>query len=212
MSRPRAVIFDCDGVLFESRRANLAYYNDVLEYFGASTVSGDDREKSLLCHTAASPEVFAALLGEAHVEAALAYAATLGYQRFIPFLDPEPGIREVLETLARHLPLAVATNRGGSLTEILDHFGLAGYFTTLVTSRDVPRPKPYPDMLLEAANRLDLPAEELLFVGDSKLDRDAAAAAGMPFVAYGPTLGEGVPSILSHQELLALTGLVSPAI
>jgi len=212
MRRPRAVIFDCDGVLFESRRANLAYYNDVLEYFGADTVSGDDHETSLLCHTAASPEVFASLLGKARVDAALAYAATLGYQRFIPYLDPEPGIREVLEILARHLPLAVATNRGGSLTEILDHFGLAGYFTTLVTSRDVARPKPYPDMLLEAANRLGLPAEQLLFVGDSKLDREAAGAAGMPFVAYGTALGEGVQCITSHQELLALTGVVSPVI
>ena len=106
------IIFDCDGVLFESRQANLAYYNDVLAYFGESPVAADDEPRAHLCHTAASPEVFAALLGPARVARALDYAASLGYRQYIPLMLPEPGVTEALQTLSERMPLAVATNRG----------------------------------------------------------------------------------------------------
>jgi len=208
---PRAVVFDCDGVLFESRQANLAYYNRVLAHFAAAPVNEDDHDRCQLCHTASSPVVFAELLGAERVGPALDFAATLGYKQFISYLQPEPEIREVLQLLTPRLPLAVATNRGDSLAEILAHFDLGQYFTTLVTSRDVPRPKPHPDMLLEAAARIGLSPAEMLFVGDSQLDLQAAAAAQMPFVAYRSYLGAEVPRVDRHRELLSLAAGVSPA-
>ena len=64
MNGIRGIIYDCDGVLFESRAANLAYYNAVLRQFGEPAVATDDSVKAQLCHTAASPEVFAVLLGQ----------------------------------------------------------------------------------------------------------------------------------------------------
>lgn len=183
----RGVIFDCDGVLFESRRANLAYYNAILARFGEPEVSEAEPERANLCHAAASPEVLATLLGFERAPAALEFAASLDYRQFIPWMDPEPGMREALAQLSAQMPLAVATNRGTSMPEILDHFGLQGYFSTVVTSRDVERPKPHADMLLLAAKRLGLPLAALLFVGDSVYDRMAAESAGIPFVAYRPT-------------------------
>jgi HAD superfamily hydrolase (TIGR01509 family) len=203
MTGIRAIIYDCDGVLFESRAANLAYYNAVLRQLGAPPVAADDRLKAHLCHTAASPEVFAGLLGAERVEQALACAAVLDYRQFIPFMTPEPGMVETLAALSAQMPLAVATNRGTSMPEILRHFGLTQYFQTVVTSRDVARPKPYPDMLELVARRLGLPGEDLLFVGDSELDSTAAARAGVRFAAYKGVL-PGELKIGSHNELAAL--------
>jgi HAD superfamily hydrolase (TIGR01509 family) len=199
----RGIIYDCDGVLFESRAANLAYYNAVLQRVGAPTVAADDSVKAHLCHTAASPEVFVVLLGPERVEQALACAAALDYRQFIPFMTPEPGMVETLAALSAQMPLAVATNRGTSMPEILSHFGLSQYFQTVVTSRDVARPKPHPDMLELAARRLGLQKNELLFVGDSELDHAAAARAGIRFAAYKGDL-PGVLKIQSHSELAAL--------
>ena len=71
------IVFDCDGVLFESRAANLAYYNTILEAFGAPPVDPGDGKRAHLCHTAASPEVFRVLLGDARVDAALEAARLL---------------------------------------------------------------------------------------------------------------------------------------
>ncbi|TLM68401.1 MAG: HAD family hydrolase [Deltaproteobacteria bacterium] len=205
MNGVAGIIFDCDGVLFESRAANLAYYGAVLETFGLPPVDPADEVRARLCHTAASPEVFRVLLGEERVAAALAVAQDLDYRRFIPAMRPEPEITEVLAALSERFPLAIATNRGGSMREILDHFDMAGYFRAVVTSRDVARPKPHPDMLFEAARRLALAPSRTLFIGDSELDRRAAASAGIPFAAYRNDLPADV-RLDSHRQLLGLFG------
>jgi len=197
----RGIIFDCDGVLFESRQANLAYYNTILGLLGEETVSGEDRGKAHLCHTAASPKVFEVLLGtEEKVEEALRIAAEIDYRRFIPCMEPEPGMVETLANLSGRMPLAVATNRGESMKAILDHFMLEGYFRTVVTCRDVERPKPYPDMLHLAAKRLGISEEYLLFVGDSELDLEAARRAGVRFAAYKGDIGGDI-RLDSHSDL-----------
>lgn len=195
------IVFDCDGVLFESRAANLAYYNTILAQFDEPPVTSAETERAHLCHTAASPEVFRVLLGEERVDAALTAANRLDFHRFIPEMIPEPGLVEALSLLAARLPLAVATNRGGSMRAILTHFALADFFQTVVTSRDVSRPKPFPDMLFEAARQLQLAPATLLFVGDSELDQAAAVAAGMRFAAYRRNL-EAEVQLDSHRHLL----------
>lgn len=199
----KGIIYDCDGVLFESRQANLAYYNRVQEYFGELPVRPEEEDRAHLCHTAASPKVFEVLLGPERVAAALEFAATVDYRQFIPYMQPEPGMVDALATLARRLPLAVATNRGNSMTEILRHFGLSDYFSTVVTSRDVPRPKPHPDMLLLAAERLRRQPRELLFIGDSELDCEAAAAAGITFASYKGELGAAI-EVRHHADVVRL--------
>lgn len=203
MNGVAGIVFDCDGVLFESRAANLSYYNTILTAFGEDPVDAADAERAQLCHTAASPEVFRVLLGAERATAALEAARQLDYRRFIPAMQPEPGMASVLAALSQRFPLAVATNRGSSMHEILEHFDLAGYFQAVVTSRDVPRPKPYPDMLLEAARQLDLEPAQLLFVGDSELDQAAAAAAGIRFAAYRNCLQADL-QLFSHHQLLDL--------
>ncbi|BCA79642.1 HAD-IA family hydrolase [Desulfuromonas sp. AOP6] len=206
MSKVCAIVFDCDGVLFESRVANLAYYNRVLAHLGVEEVRSEDKERAHLCHTAASPQVFATLLGEAMVPTALDIAAKLDYRQFIPFMNPEPQLYSTLETLAQNFPLAIATNRGNSMVEILQHFGLERFFQVVVTSRDVPRPKPYPDMLFLVAERLGMACRDLLFVGDSDLDHEAARGAGVRFVAYkGMTAGDF--TIYEHAELVSYLSL-----
>ena len=203
MNDIRGIIFDCDGVLFESRKANLAYYNTVLDYFGESPVEESDHVRAHLCHTAASTHVFAQLLGEERAPKALSFAAELDYHQFIPYMKPEPGMQEALSQLADFYPLAVATNRGVSMPSILDYFELSVFFQTVVTSHDVKHPKPAPDMLHEAARRLKCATNELLFVGDSELDQAAARAAGMPFAVYQGDLQADV-RLEHHGELVEL--------
>ncbi len=203
MNEIRGIIYDCDGVLFESRKANLAYYNAILVHFDEPPVEDSDQIRAHLCHTAASPQVFSQILGRERAHQALALAAELDYRQFIPFMTPEPGMQKALSRLSAFYPLAVATNRGYSMPDILDHFGLSCYFNTVVTSRDVAQPKPAPDMLFEAAKRLRCATHELLFVGDSELDQAAALAAGMPFAIYRGVLDADV-YLAHHKDLVEL--------
>lgn len=201
MTQLEALIFDCDGVLFESRGANLAYYNRILGEFCYPPVDADNHELSQFCHTASSPQVLAGLLRREDVPAALAFAATLDYREFIPHMQPEQHLEEVLQTLSCRFPLAVATNRGGSIVAILDHFAYRDYFSVVVTSQDVSSPKPAPDMLLLALEKLNKKPQNCLFIGDSELDKQAAAAAGVPFAGYG-NLVTAPLALTSHRELL----------
>jgi HAD superfamily hydrolase (TIGR01509 family) len=128
-------------------------------------------------------------------------ATSIDYRKFIPYMTPEPGLYDVLGALSNELPLAVATNRGYSMPEILSHFELGRFFSEVITSRDVSRPKPHPDMLFLAVEKLGIEVGNLLFVGDSIYDRAAAESAGMPFVAYKSEIDKTV-RMESHHHLL----------
>ena len=203
MKSIRGLIYDCDGVLFESRKANLAYYNAVLSEFNEPPVKESDHQKVHLCHTAASGYVLHQLLGKERVTKAMSVAERLDYREFIPFMQPQPGMNEAISTLSKSFPLAIATNRGYSMPSILDHFGLTEYFQVVVTSRDVLQPKPAPDMLYVAAKKLQLVPDELLFIGDSELDQAAAKAAGMRFAIYRGRLQADM-QLDHHDELVSL--------
>ena len=201
MNRIKAVIFDCDGVMFESRHANLTYYNRILAEFSYPPVSTENKELAQMCHTASSPVVLANLLRQEDLRPSLDFAATIDDREFIPHMEPELNLYDLLETLSGKYPLAVATNRGKSILSILDHFDLQDYFSVVVTSHDVERPKPAPDMLLLAMEKLDRKAENCLFIGDSELDKLAAAEANMQFAGYGGGVS-GMISLSNHLELL----------
>ncbi|MCF6179315.1 MAG: HAD family hydrolase [Geopsychrobacter sp.] len=200
MTDLEAVIYDCDGVLFESHQANLAYYNQIFAAFGCPSISDPDSAAAHICHTASSPVVLTKLMPAADVSAALQFAQGIDYRQFIPLMTEAPGLKASLGKLVRKYPLAIATNRGNSMPEILEHFKLAHYFKVVVTSRDVAQPKPAPDMLLLVAQRLAVDPERCLFIGDSTLDAGAAQAGEIPFIAFGAAL-QGGRMVRSHGEL-----------
>lgn len=200
MTNLEAIIFDCDGVLFDSHNANLAYYNRIFSHFGSPLVSDPLSPQAQICHTASTPVVLGSLLDPSDVKAALQFAQELDYREFIPLMTESAGLKVALKRLGSEMPLAVATNRGNSMQEVLGHFDLAQYFEVIVTSRDVEKPKPAPDMLLLAARQLGFMPQHCLFVGDSELDRLAAEDAVMPFVAYGENIDIKC-KVSSHDDL-----------
>jgi len=204
----RAIIFDCDGVLFESYNANLAFYNKIFSEFSYPLIVDPLSSEAHICHTASSPGVLAQLMRESDVAAALSFAQRIDYREFIPLMTESYGLKPSLERLMDIYPLAVATNRGSSMQDVLEHFELAQFFDVVVTSRDVKEPKPAPDMLLLAADLLGTLPQECLFVGDSELDQMAASEGKMNFVAFGETLKVG-RRVNSHLELARM--LLGPA-
>jgi HAD superfamily hydrolase (TIGR01509 family) len=179
-----AVIFDCDGVLFDSAPANVAYYNAILDALGEPRLRPDDEQRVSVL---SSPQVLADLFGndpDRHAEARR-IAATVDYRPFFALMLPVEGLHALLADLGRSYRLAMATNRGRTIPDLLQEFGLQGAFDTVVGILDVAHPKPHPDMLIECARRLGIECPSAVYVGDSESDQAAAAAAGMPFIAVG---------------------------
>jgi HAD superfamily hydrolase (TIGR01509 family) len=103
------------------------------------------------------------------------------YRRELPLVQ---GAVEAVERLAGRWPLGVASSSNRELIDlVLEQAGLARYFRATVSSEEVPRGKPKPDVYLEAARRLDVSPERCAAVEDSDAGIRSAKAAGMSVLA-----------------------------
>ena len=110
-----------------------------------------------------------------------------------------PGVSEGLRVLrGMQLPLACVTNKSGRFTNpLLDHLGLARYFDQVVAGDTLPQKKPDPAQLLHACRGFNISPREMLMIGDSGNDAEAARAAGCPVfcVTYGYNEGHDVRTL-----------------
>ena len=199
----KLVMLDCDGVLFDSFRSNVAYYNAVLERMGEAPL---DKDLEGLCHVYSTPQLFAHLYADTPERAKEAERIAYGidYRPFLEYMDPVPGLYEVLRTLKTRYRVGLATNRGKSIPPLLDRFRLEDVFDVVSTILDVPRPKPAPDLLLYCLESTGLTPEEAVYVGDMENDRIAAEAAGVPYVL----MGQSIPHPFRIHRLEELPGLL----
>jgi HAD superfamily hydrolase (TIGR01509 family) len=179
-----AVIFDCDGVLFDSYRANVAYYNAIRARVGLPPM---DAAWERTCHFLAASQVVEEMFGPDAERLARARAAAraVDYDPFYALMEPAPGLPDVLDRLGRHHRLGMATNRGATVTEVMRRFDLGRWLETAVGLLDVARPKPHPDVIETCLARLGVPPESAVYVGDAESDLAAASAAGVHFIAVG---------------------------
>ncbi len=129
-----------------------------------------------------------------------------------------PDVADTLNALHTNgLPLALVTNKPTPfVAPLLNALGIAHYFTVVIGGDDVQNKKPHPEPLLLVASRLGITPQSLLFVGDSRNDIQAAAAAGCPSVGltYGYNYGEAIalssPDVIFDRfnELLPALGLL----
>ena len=105
-----------------------------------------------------------------------------------------PGVSEGLERLrANGIPLACVTNKSTRFTlPLLEMVGLARYFKAVVAGDTLPRKKPDPAPLLHAAETLGVEPREMVMIGDSVNDAQAARAAGCPVICVTYGYNEGM--------------------
>jgi HAD superfamily hydrolase (TIGR01509 family) len=122
------------------------------------------------------------------------------YRGHLPLV---PGAVEAVERLAARFPLAVASSSNRPLIDaVLEVAGLARHFKATVSSEEVPRGKPAPDVYLEAARRLGVAPERSAAVEDSHGGIRAAKAAGMFVIAFpNPTYPPDEES-LGHADVV----------
>jgi HAD superfamily hydrolase (TIGR01509 family) len=105
-------------------------------------------------------------------------------ERYRERLPVIPGAQAAVERLAERWPLALASSSNRELIDLaLDLMGVAKYFKATVSSEEVARGKPAPDVYLEAARRLGVDADKAAAIEDSRNGIRAAKAAGMRVVA-----------------------------
>jgi HAD superfamily hydrolase (TIGR01509 family) len=196
-----------DGILIEGEEVWDAVREQLVRERGGRWTSG----AQVAMMGMSSPEWSRYMAGELGVpmEPAAISAETVArvaarYEQGLPLVD---GAVEAVRELAGRWPLGLASSANRPIIElVLDRSGLTGCFRTTVSSEEVARGKPAPDVYLEAAARLGVPPERCAAVEDSAIGLRSAAAAGMWVVAV-PNRRYPPPAELVRAADLVLTDL-----
>ncbi|MEZ5941972.1 MAG: HAD-IA family hydrolase [Planctomycetaceae bacterium] len=181
----RAVVFDMDGIMFNTE--------DLFHLTGHELM----RRRGKV----ATPELFHAMMGRRAHDAFTAMINMMQLTETIPelqeeseaifddllskHLDTMPGLHELLDTIERQdIPKGVATSSDRRYLErLLNQFDLLPRFDMTLTAEDVTQGKPHPEIYLTAASRLGVDPHEMLVLEDSENGTKAAAAAGAHIVS-----------------------------
>lgn len=176
------IAFDCDGVLFDSKEANVRFYSQILEHVGRPPVRPEQHE---YIHMYPVRQSLRYLVGEGQAyEDAWRYTQSIDFTEFNACLRPEPGLVDLLKQAQACYHTALATNRTVSTRQVLAHFHIEEYFDLVVSASDVSFPKPHPEIMELIMKTFKVAPEQILFVGDSSVDEAFAKATGVFFVAY----------------------------
>ena len=180
----KLVVFDCDGVMFSSREANRAYYNDLLRAFACPPM--DEAELDFVHVQNVRTSVAHIFRNHPHISMAEvdAYRRRLDYTPYLRHMRMEPDLPDFLRLIRPRLHTAISTNRTDTMETILDTFGLRPWFDMVVTATVAPRPKPAPDGLLMILERFQVLPAETIYIGDSDIDREHCAGVGVDLIAF----------------------------
>jgi HAD superfamily hydrolase (TIGR01509 family) len=179
-----AIIFDLDGVLIDSETAWVRVKREFTEETGGhwresaqwDMLGMSSTEWSQYMHdeldVPVPPERISEVVAERVAEA---------YRKDLPLL---PGAAEAVTTLGAEWPLGLASSSNRNVIDlVLDLAAIADAFRATVSSEEVERGKPAPDVYLEAARRLDVEPPACVAIEDSANGIRSAHAAAMAVIA-----------------------------
>lgn len=213
---PRAIIFDCDGVLVDSEPAAFDLLADDLAAHGLSLPRAE-MERIFIGGTIAGVHVKARSLGASLPNGWVAEFYERLYARLAESTPLVPGVLDLLDALdAAGLPYAVGSNGSDRKMQVTlgQHPGLLDRFRDrLFSGQTLGAPKPAPDLYLHAARALGQAPADCAVIEDSPTGARAAAAAGIPCFGFAPhedgaaLAAEGATLFRSMADLPRMLGL-----
>jgi len=209
-----AVIFDLDGVLLDSEqvwddaRRDLAVERGGRWHDAATT---DMLGMSAPEWSRYMAERIGVPLSPAEIDREVVARVIAHYRERLPVL---PGARAAVERIGARWRLGLATSSNREVVDaVLQALGVAERFAATVSSEEVARGKPAPDVYLEAARRLAVDPARCAAVEDSSNGLRSAAAAGMTVVAIPNPHFPPAPDALEHAAVvLSDAGALTPGV
>jgi phosphoglycolate phosphatase-like HAD superfamily hydrolase len=193
------VIFDFDGTLVDASEAICISFNTVLRKYGVPLLE-DAQVRAMIGRPLR--DMFSAVFPDAGPEEIAGFVAEYRqvFHPISPNLSrPLPGAVEALSYFSGFMRIGIVTSRSSyGAIRILENLKMSEYIATVVGIEHVAKPKPDPEPVLLALNRLSLPAGRSAMIGDTTDDVHAAKGAGL--VAVGITTG------VQSREQLRLAG------
>jgi beta-phosphoglucomutase family hydrolase len=191
LTHPQALIFDCDGTLADTMPLHWQAWQAISKRYGLDF----PQDRFYQLGGVPSRDILKMLSAEQRRPLdplAVAREKETAYIACLPQIHPVEPIVKIVRENAGKLPMAVAS--GGNQThinQVLTHLGLRQFFQAVVTSEQVTRQKPAPDIFLEAARLLGVPPQFCRAYEDTDLGLQAIRAAGMEAVDVRPLTKQG---------------------
>ena len=207
----QGVIFDMDGLMFDTERIWNICWEPALAKFGLPCKDGLS-QAARGTTKAGSCDVLRRFYGEdCPAMGIVEELYRLAYEAFNKPVPKMPGLDELLAWLdEHHIPMAVASSSPMIVIEgHLDHWGLGHYFKAVISGEHLTRSKPAPDIFRLAERAAGARAEDCVYVGDS-YSQDVASAGGCGWETIwlsrrGGAAGDLAPTycVREERELLA---------
>ncbi len=191
----KGLIFDCDGTLADTMNIHVRSWEETMKRYGQDCpvdflrpLNGMPAEEIVIRFN----RTFGTDLDVQNVANAKNEMIYEGLKAAKPIVP----VAKIARDLKGKLPMSVVS--GGTRRNVLrtlEAIGMADFFGTVITADDGLKPKPHPQMFLEAADRMGVPPELCQVFEDGDSGIQAAGAAGMPFVDVRPWVDpQGVSS------------------
>lgn len=182
----KAVIFDVDGVLLDSKEANMIFFSDLLVGCGYKKPTKKQLERVFHLTMWDAIKFLTGLTSDEAIKRIWERGITGEYS--IDLVKLPKGAKGAIRRLAKTYKLAIVTGRiAEGIQEFYDLSGLKNLFDVAVGFEDYKNPKPHPEPILVALERLKVKPEESVYVGDSATDFEAAKKAKVKFIFYSQT-------------------------
>ena len=196
-----AVVFDLDGIIVDSEHVWDDVRQELAEERGGRWHDRASRDMMGM----SSPEwsrymhdVIGLAESPEEINAEVVRRMEAGYRERLPLI---PGAVEAVERLAARWPLGLASSSNRELIDLaLESSGLGRLFAATVSSEEVARGKPAPDVYLEAARRLGVPPGRCAAIEDSENGILSAKAAGMGVLAIPNPQFPPAPEALAEAD------------
>ncbi|WP_035129256.1 HAD family hydrolase [Conexibacter woesei] len=181
---PAAVVFDNDGLLLDTEEAWTRAETTLFANHGSTFTYDHKRELIGSSHSIAAGKLEVMLEQPGRGEDLMNELHALVMDEAQHDIEPRPGALELVDALRdAGIPIAVASNSQRAFLDLVLHTaGVADRFAITVAGDEVPRPKPWPDIYLEACARLDADPARSFGLEDSPTGATAAKAAGLTVI------------------------------
>ena len=181
-----AVIFDVDGTLVDSNDAQARSWVDALKEFGYSVPYEKVRPLIGMGGDKVLPETIGVQKDSEKGKQISKRRSEIFKEKYLPNVRPFPDAQKLLDRMREQgLKLAIATSaQPDELRPLLQIVGAADLIEDKTSARDVKSSKPDPDVMQVALKRVGYPPNEVVMIGDTPYDIEAARKVGVGTIAF----------------------------
>ena len=174
--KPSAILFDMDGVLVDSLDSWWFSLNSALRAFNHKAITRNEFIEKYWGHDLYDN------LDRMGLDHRIGTFCNNVYGEHLDAIKIYPDTRDTLEKFKEYKKGVITNTPKDCTCRILKKFDIEQFFDSVTTSDEVPKAKPYPDIVLKACNVLDVKPEDVVLIGDTDSDVKAGRAAGCTVV------------------------------